>query len=66
MDTKFKNPKLDFCKDELRVLLKKLISGNYHTTAEFVFNHIAHTGVDTDLNPALKKEPTMEEFLNSK
>ena len=65
METKFKNPKLDFCKGELRSLLEKLISGNYHTTAEFTFNHIAHTGVETDLDPELKKEPTMEEFLSS-
>ena len=65
METKFKNPKLDFCKDELKSLLEKLVVGNYHTTAEFIFNHIAHTGVDTDLNPELKKEPTMEEFLSS-
>ena len=66
METKLKNPKLEFCKDELKVLLNKLISGNYHTTAEFIFNSIAHTGVDTDLNPELKEKPTMEEFLSSK
>ncbi len=66
MNTQFKNPKLEFCKNELKVLLEKLISGNYHTTAEFVFNHIAHTGVESDLDPELKTKPTMEEFLNSK
>ena len=65
MNTQFKNPKLDFCKDELKTLLEKLISGNYHTTAEFVFNHIAHTGVETDLDTELKNKPTIEEFLNS-
>lgn len=65
MKIQFKNPKLEFCKDELKVLLEKLISDNYHTTAEFIFNSIAHTGVDTDLNPELKKEPTMAEFLKS-
>ncbi len=66
METKFKNPKLDFCKNELRLLLEKLISGNYHTTAEFVFNHIAHTGVESDLDSELKTKPAMEEFLNNK
>ena len=62
---KFKNTKLDFCKDELKTLLEKLISGNYHTTAEFIFDHIAHTGVETDLNPELKEKPTMNEFLSN-
>ena len=57
-----KNPKLEFCKAELKVLLKKLIEGNYHTTAEVVFGKVARTGVETDLNPELK-EITMEEFL---
>lgn len=66
MEAKFKNPKLEFCKDELRFLIEKFISGNYHTTAEFIFNIIAHTGVDTDLNPELKEKPTMEEFLSAK
>ncbi|OGZ69474.1 MAG: hypothetical protein A3D44_03570 [Candidatus Staskawiczbacteria bacterium RIFCSPHIGHO2_02_FULL_42_22] len=65
MKTTFKNPKLDWCKDELKTLLEKLIENNYHTTAEFVFDHIAHTGVDTDLQPELKKEPALEEFLKS-
>ncbi|OGN09178.1 MAG: hypothetical protein A3J46_03635 [Candidatus Yanofskybacteria bacterium RIFCSPHIGHO2_02_FULL_41_11] len=65
MKTQFKNQKLEFCKDELRVLIEKLISGNYKTTADFVFDHIAHTGVDTDLQPELKKEPTIDEFLNN-
>ncbi len=66
MESKFKSQKLEFCKDELKVLLEKLIAGNYHTTAEVVFDHIAHTGVETDLDPSLKKEPILEEFLNSK
>ncbi len=61
----FKNSKLDWCKDELKVLLKKLIEGNYHKTAEVVFDHVAHTGVESDLNPELKKEPTLEEFLST-
>ena len=65
MNMKFKNTKLDFCKDELKTLLEKLISGNYHTTAEFIFDHIAHTGVETDLNPELKEKPTMNEFLSN-
>lgn len=66
METKFKSQKLDFCKNELKVLLEKLISGNYQTTAETIFDHIAHTGVETDLDKNLKKEPTLNEFLNTK
>ncbi len=65
MKTIFKNPKLEHCKDELKSLLEKLIAGNYHTTAKVIFDHIAHTGVDSDLNPELKTKPTMEEFLKS-
>ena len=61
----FKNTKLDYCKDELKILLEKLIEGNYHTTAKVVFDHIAHTGVESDLNPELKQKPTFEEFLKS-
>ena len=63
MKKTFENTKLEYCKDELKMLLEKLIAGNYHKTAEVVFNHIAHTGVESDLNPALKKEPTFESFL---
>ncbi len=63
MDTSFESKKLDWCKDELQSLLRKLIDGNYHQTAEVVFDHIAHTGVETDLNPELKSRPTLEEFL---
>lgn len=65
MKTKFKHPKLELCKSELKKLLEKLIEGNYHKTAEVVFDHIAHTGVESDLNPELKTKPTLEEFLKS-
>lgn len=63
MKTKFEQMKLDYCKDELKSLLDKLIKGSYHKTAEVVFDHVAHTGVETDLKPKLKKSPTLEEFL---
>jgi hypothetical protein len=66
METKFKNPKLDVCKDELRALLLKLLNANYHTIAETVFDHIAHTGVETELDTSLKNEPTLVDFLESK
>jgi hypothetical protein len=66
METVFESKKLDWCKKELKTLLEKLIEGNYHQTAEVVFDHIAHTGVETDLNKELKKKPTFEEFLKSK
>jgi len=66
MDSKFKNNKLEWCKEELKALLERLIEGNYHTTAETVFDHVAHTGVETDLNQKLKKSPTLEDFLKSK
>lgn len=65
MQKKFENTKLDWCKNELKVLLEHLIDGNYHQTAEVVFDHVAHTGVETDMNPELKKQPTLEEFLKS-
>ncbi len=65
MKTKFKSKKLDWCKDELKLILNKLIAGNYHQTAEVVFNHIAHTGVETDLKPELKSNPTLDEFMKS-
>ena len=65
MKTKFENTKLDYCKDKLKKLLEKLIEGNYHVTAKEVFNHIANTGVESDINPELKKKPTLEEFLKS-
>ncbi|HEY4518161.1 MAG TPA: hypothetical protein VJG48_00875 [Candidatus Paceibacterota bacterium] len=66
METKFESKKLDWAKMELRALLKRLMDGNYHQTAEVVFDHIAHTGVETDLDPKLKQEPTLEEFLKSR
>ncbi len=65
MNTNFKSKKLDWCKDELKVILNKLIEGNYHQTAEVIFDNVAHTGVETDLDPELKSKPSMEEFLKS-
>ena len=65
MQRKFENSKLDWCKEELKILLDKLNKGNYQKTAEVVFDHVAHTGVESDLNPKLKKTPTLEEFLSS-
>ncbi len=65
MNTIFKSKKLDWCKYELKVILNKLIEGNYYQTAEVVFDNIAHTGVETDLDPELKTKPTMDEFLKS-
>jgi hypothetical protein len=61
-----KNSKLTYCKTELKVLLKKLIKGNYYLTAEAVYDHIANSGVDMDLNPKLRNSKTMEEFLADK
>lgn len=61
----YENNKLEWSKKELKALLERLIEGNYHQTAEAVFNGIAHTGVETDLNPALKEKPTLEEFLKA-
>ena len=66
MKKKFDNTKLDSEFVELKVLLKKLNDGNYQKTAEVVFDHVAHTGVESDLNPELKKEPILEEFLSTK
>lgn len=65
MNTSFESKKLDWCKDELKALLDRLMDGHYQQTAEAVFDHIAHTGVETDLKPELKKSPTLEEFLKS-
>jgi len=65
METKFESKKLDWCRDELKALLERLIDGNYHQTAEAIFDNIAHTGVETDLNPELKQKPTLSEFLRS-
>jgi hypothetical protein len=61
----FESKKLDWSKKELNALLKRLIEGQYRQTAEVVFDNIAHTGVETDLNPKLKKHPSMDEFLNN-
>lgn len=63
MKKSFENKKLDWSKKELKSLLDRLIKGNYHQTAQVVFDHVAHTGVETDLNLELKKKPTLEEFL---
>lgn len=65
MKTKFKSQKLDWCKDELKSLLKKLVGGNYHQTAEAVFDNIAHTGAEIDLDKELKSKPSLEEFLKA-
>lgn len=65
METHFESLKLEFCKEELKALLQRLIEGGYHQTAQVVFDHIAHTGVETDLKPELKEKPTLEEFLKS-
>ncbi|TSC66883.1 MAG: hypothetical protein G01um101472_610 [Parcubacteria group bacterium Gr01-1014_72] len=62
---KYKNQKLEFFKDELKVLLVKLLSGNYKKSAETIFDHLAHTGVDTDLDKTLKTSPTFDEFLKN-
>ena len=58
-----KNFKLEYCKKELKILLKKLIEGNYHLTAEAIYNNIANSGVEMDLNPKLKNSKTIKEFL---
>ncbi len=65
MNTPFESKKVEWCKKELRDLLERLVAGHYHQTAEVVFDHVAHTGVETDLNPELKQSPTLEEFLKS-
>ena len=66
METTFESKKLEWCKDDLKALIEKLIAGNYHQTAEVIFDATAHTGVETDLNPTLKQKPTLEEFLSVK
>ena len=65
METIFESKKLDWSKDELKALLKRLRDGSYGQTAEVVFDHVAHTGVETDLKQELKKSPTLGEFLAS-
>jgi hypothetical protein len=64
METPTANSKLTWCENELRALLVRLIEGNYHITAENIFDHIAHSGVDMKLNPELEKL-TLEEFLKN-
>jgi hypothetical protein len=65
MNSHFESKKLDWCKNELKALLLRLNEGQYQQTAEMVFDHVAHTGVETDLNPELKKSPTLEDFLQT-
>jgi len=61
-----KNSKLEYYKKELKTLLNKLIKGNYYLTAKAVYDHIANSGVDMDLNPKLRNSKTMEQFLAEK
>ncbi len=65
MDTPSENSKLAWCESELRALLTRLLEGNYGITAEFIFDHVARSGVDMKLNPELEKL-SMVEFLNKK
>lgn len=57
------NSKLEYCKPELKALLNKLVEGNYHITAEFIYDHIANSGVDMKIHPELENSVSMEEFL---
>ncbi len=64
MDTKnVTNTKLKHCKRELAALLNKLIEGNYHVTAEFIYDHIANSGVEMKINPELVNKTSMEDFI---
>ena len=63
MKADVKNTKLEYCRSELKVLLKKLVEGNYHVTAEFIYDHIANSGVEMKINPELDGAASMEEFL---
>ena len=65
-ETIAKNSKFVHCEEELRVLLKKLIDGNYNITAKIIFDHVANTGVEVGVNPSLKDKMTMEEFIEGK
>ncbi len=65
-DKTIKNFKLEYCKKELKALLKKLIEGNYNLTAESIYKHIANSGVEMDLNPSLKNSKSMQEFLSER
>ena len=58
-----KNFKFEYCREELKVLCKKLIEGNYNLTAKVIFDHIANTGVEVDTNPKLKNQISFEEFV---
>lgn len=58
-----KNSKLEYCREELKVLLRKLIDGNYHITAEFIYDHIANSGVEMKIHPELQNKTKMEDFL---
>jgi len=62
----YKNQKLNYCQKELKALLEKLMAGNYEVSARTVFDHLAHTGVDTDLDKTLKEKPTFEEFMGDR
>jgi len=64
MNTEPKNSKLEYCKPELKVLLKKLVEGRYDITAEFIYDHIANSGVDMKIHPELDGQKNMEQFLN--
>ena len=59
-----KSYKLEWCEDELRALLEKLIEGNYHTTAEFIYDHVANSGVEMKINPELEGRESMQDFLS--
>lgn len=65
MNKSFESKKLDWCKDELKALILRLKAGHYDQTADVVFDHVAHTGVETDLKLELKKTPTLDEFLTA-
>jgi hypothetical protein len=58
------NYKLDHCKIELKALIEKLIEGGYNLTAESIYDHIANSGVEMDLNKDLKNSKSMKEFLD--
>ena len=58
-----KNTKLEYSKKELKALLKKLIEGGYNITAEFIYDHIANSGVEMKINPDLVNQKTMQQFL---
>jgi hypothetical protein len=58
------NTKLSYCTPELKTLLKKLIEGNYHVTAEFIYDNIANSGVEMKIHPELLNSKTMGQFLS--